>query len=376
MLGSDFIKKKRIGKHNMKRIVIMTHHMTSGGCERVIAQLANWFVENNFECTIMTEYNSGSFYKLDDRIELYSLSDNKNYESSNMLTIYRKFRKAVKYKNADIVLAMPEKVNVWSIIALLGLKIPVVVSERNNPWLHPQNKIKRIMRKLFYPFASGYIFQTKQAASYFSRKVKQKGVVLPNPLDISQVPEPWKGERRKEVVGVGRLENQKNFPLLIKAFAEFHRTHPDYVLTIYGEGSKRDELDHLAASLLPRNAYSLPGSTKELMENIKGVSMFVLSSNYEGLPNVLIEAMAVGIPVVSTDCPSGGPGELIENENNGLLIPVDDHIALYKAMEKIADSPNLGEKFSHNSLEIKKTFDSKLVIEQWRKYLELCSKQK
>lgn len=351
------------------KISFVTRNLSAGGAERVIAQLATYMAEKGIQCEIVTIDQKEVFYNIPTKIVIYQIGKKSNNKVADKLLRYKELRKYLKSSNPNVVLSMPEEIGIYVIPALLGTGIPIVVSERNNPWVMPWKKVTRLLRKIFYPFADGFVFQTKQAASFFPKSIRQKGIVLPNPLDLNRIPKPWSGERNKEIIGVGRLEQQKNFPLLIKAFAKFYRTHPDYKLTIYGEGSKRSELELLANSLLPKKAYSFPGRTKDLLDKIKNAKMFVLSSDYEGMPNVLIEAMAIGMPVIATDCPSGGPAELIKDGVNGLLVPVNDIDAMTAAMTKIADSEELAKTLGKNAVDIKNKLDSEVVSENWRIFL-------
>ena len=353
----------------MNRLVFVTRNMKAGGAERVIAQLANYFHIQGLYVSIITLDYHDLFYEINKSIKLYSIGNQSKNRIIDKLLRYYKVRKHIVNESPDLVLAMPEEIGIFVIPALMGTNIPVVVSERNNPWVMPWKKSTRLMRKLFYPFASGFIFQTEQASNFFSEKIRKKGIVLPNPLDLNRIPEPWEGDRIKEIVGAGRFDKQKNFPLLIRAFAKFYEKHSDYVLKIYGDGPLREELIRYADSLLPKNAYCFPGRTTELLEKIKSASMFVLSSDYEGMPNVVIEAMAIGIPVISTDCPSGGPSYLIENGKNGILTPVGDLDALSDAMSKIAESDEFAMKISKEAQTIKSRLNAEVVAEKWRKYL-------
>ncbi len=361
----------------MKNIIFVTRNMQAGGTERVISQLVKYMSCIGIKCSIITLEAKDIFYDLPPQVKIFSIGKKSRINFIDKLLRYKEIRYLVVQNiKPDIVLALPEEIGIYVIPSLLATKIPVVVSERNNPWVMPVKKITRIMRIVFYPFASGFIFQTDKAASYFPSYIRKRAAVLPNPLDLTRIPQPWKGLRRKEIVSAGRLEKQKNFPLLIKAFAKFHKRHPDYKLIIYGQGSLKNELEELSKSLLPQESYLFPGTTTTLLEEIRGSAMFVLSSNYEGIPNVLIEAMAIGMPVISTDCPVGGPASLIKNGENGLLVPVGDVDKMCDAMCKIAESKVLSENLSINALSINKRLDSKVVSEQWRQYLDAVSSSK
>jgi glycosyltransferase involved in cell wall biosynthesis len=353
----------------MKKLAFITRNMKAGGAERVISQLANYFSQKGIQCIIVTLDKDEVFYQLDSSIKVYAIGKKSNNKYNDKFLRYKELRRYINIEKPDIVLALPEEIGIFVIPALMGTNIPVIVSERNNPWVMPWKKETRLMRKLFYPFASGFIFQTEQSASFFSERIRNKGVVLPNPLDLNRVPESWKGERRYEIVSAGRLVRQKNFSLLIKAFAKFHKTYPEYVLNIYGEGELKEDLQNLAASILPEGSFSFPGNTSELLERIRGASMFVLSSDYEGMPNVLIEAMAMGIPVISTDCPAGGPAELIENGINGLLVPVGDVDALSEAMCYLVDMKKVAAQLARNAERIKEKLDCNVTAEKWIEYL-------
>lgn len=269
-----------------------------------------------------------------------------------------------------MVLALPEKVNVWTVLYLLGTGVPVVVSERNDPHRHPENRIKRMLRTIIYPRANGFIFQTQEAAAFFSKSIQARGIVLDNPLDAGRIPNRFQGERRRVVAAAGRLHEQKNFDLLIRAFARFYKKHHDFSLVIYGEGSEKEKLMKTASRLGIAGAVDLPGQSKTLLEDINDSAMFVLSSDYEGMPNVLIEAMACGLSCVATDCPIGGVRSLMTDGENGLLVPVGDEDAMVRAMSALADDAALSERLGKNAVQIRTRLDETLVAAKWRQYLE------
>lgn len=351
-----------------KKIVVVTRNMVGDGAERVIAQLVNYFAAQGKRCSIVTLNDDEVFYKLDPSISVLPVGQKSGNKLLDKLLRYRQVRKLVLREQPDLVLSMPEEIGVYVLLALLGTRIPVYVSERNNPWVMPDVKVTRLLRTLMYPFARGIIFQTEMARSFFPASIQAKGVVLKNPVDASRIPAQFQGQREKVIVAAGRLSEQKNMPLLLKAFARFSPEYPEFKLRIFGEGELREELTALAHSLQIGEKTELPGRSTTLLEKMNSAAMFVLSSDYEGMPNVLLEAMCMGMPAISTDCPSGGPRELIEDGVNGLLVPVGDEAALHAAMERMAD-PEFAEKMAGAAYEIRETLTSREVFVSWYRYL-------
>ena len=305
---------------------------------------------------------------MDTRINVDAIGKKADNKVKDRFFRYAALRKKIMRYKPDVVLSMPEDIGIYVILALIGSKIPVCVSERNNPWVMPDVKITRLLRKIAYPLADGIIFQTDMAKSYFPKNIQKKGIVLSNPVDIARIPEPYKGIRQNVFVAVGRLERQKNFPMLIKAFSIFYQREKNFKLVIYGEGRERANLESLIKELGLDGVVLLPGRNKDVLNAINDASAFILSSDYEGMPNALIEAMCMGMPVISTDCPSGGPRELIENQENGILIPVGDEDALVDALFSIIDV-TLAEKMSKKSSELRYALTSISIFENWEKYL-------
>ena len=351
-------------------IVIVTAAMRAGGSERVIAQLLKEWSNNGVDCTLIMLLKEPIFYDIPESVNVIKIGEVHNNHYIDKLKKYQRVREIVKSIKPDVVLSLPEEIGVYVIGALLGTKIPVVVSERNNPWVMPNKKPTRAFRRLLYPFADGFVFQTKQAASFFSEKIQNKGIVLKNPLDVSRIPAPYDGEREKIIVGAGRLEKQKNFPLLIDAFAKFYESHQDYKLIIYGDGSLKESLETYARTRLPETAFSFPGKASDLPNRVNRARAFVLSSDYEGVPNVLIEAMAMGVPSVATDCAPGGAADLITDGVNGFITPVGDVDALAEKIIEVVDNKSISDRFSSESVKIVKQLDAVIVCREWQKYLE------
>ena len=359
----------------MKNIVIVTKSMLAGGAERVISIIANNFVDKGIRVTLLLLEKKDICYELDEKVNVVALDRQAGNPLVNKLLKYKKVREIICKEKPDIILSLPEEIGIFVNLVMLGSGIPVVVSERNNPRIMPYKKSTRIMRRISYLFAKGFVFQTKEAASFFSKRIQRKGVILKNPLNVDNIPEKFEGERQKVVIGAGRLEDQKNFPLLISAFSEFQKTHKDYKLVIFGEGGKRAEFEALAESLLIPGSWEFPGRSSNWQEAQKDAKMFVLSSDFEGMPNSLIEAMASGIPSISTDCPSGGSRELIEDGVNGLLIPIKDKNAMVEAMCKLADDSEFAEALSKNGVKLRESLNSEVICKKWYDYMERIIKK-
>ena len=224
--------------------------------------------------------------------------------------------------------------------------------------------------KILYPKANGFIFQTKEAQEYFPKKIQNKSTIIFNSLNPDFLIDRFKGVRDKEIVSVGRLAEQKNQELLIKAFAKFHQIHPEYELTIYGEGPLKEKLQNLVKDLNMEEFIKLPGIENDIKTKIYKASFFVLSSDYEGMPNSLMEALTLGLPCISTDCPCGGPKTLIEDGINGILTEVGNIDMLTEKMNMIIEHPELKDTLSKNAQKNIEKMHPEKINKQWEEYLE------
>ena len=195
-------------------------------------------------------------------------------------------------------------------------------------------------------------------------------MILKNSLNPAFIRENYNGDREKKIVAVGRVDANKNHEMIIKAFAEIASAYPDYKLIIYGEGELRQKLIEFAADLGLEGRVELPGSIANVADAIHKASVFVLSSYSEGMPNTLLEAMALGIPVISTDCPPGGPGELIDHGENGLLTPPGDCNRLAENLQKLLDNIDYAKKMGENASKVKDEFNPGVINRTWKNYLE------
>ena len=225
------------------------------------------------------------------------------------------------------------------------------------------------MRKITYSTADGCVFQTKQAQDYYKNILKCESIIIRNPLSKNFNIKPYNGKRDKKIVCTARLSKEKNQQFLIKTFSKIKDKYKDYRLEIYGEGPTRDNLQKLIDELNINNRVKLMGRKKNIIDCIQDSSIFVLPSNSEGMPNALLEALALGIPSISTDCPIGGPADIIDNNENGILIPMNNQDALISAIEKIITDKKFANKISKNGTAVAESFATEKVCNEWEDYL-------
>lgn len=241
----------------------------------------------------------------------------------------------------------------------------MILSERSDP-----NKCEfKRLRDFFYSYGRYFVFQTEDARKCFSEKIQSRSVIIPNPIP-NTMPELFQGIREKKIVAVGRLEKEKNYFLLCDAFEKFSEEQKEYTLHIYGKGSLLQELQSYVKKLKLEDKIIFEGFQKNVLEYIKDAGMYVLSSDYEGISNAMLEAMAIGIPVIATDCPIGGARMLLENEKNGILVPMKNSEAMSNAMKKVANDEEFAKNLSLEASKVREIYSIQNICDKWLQVIE------
>ncbi len=353
------------------RITFLIGSLTGGGAEHVICELATYMSEHGHRTKILTVTETGRHYPLGSKVELATLDMGQRKIPSKIkvvLKMLKLFFYILKEKTDAYVVFLPETIRAIMLFKPF-IKAPIIVSERSNPASYSKKKQKQMLKA--FAKADGTVFQTENAKMYYADNgadVKNGGVI-PNAINPSFVRLPYKGERLKRIVGAGRIIESKNFKLLIEAFAKIHNRYPEYNLVIFGEGPLKSELIQYAQTLQINDKVMFPGYVDNLGDELEKSAMFVMSSNFEGMPNALMEAMALGLPCISTDCPSGGAKLLIENGKNGYLVPVEDVDSLAEAMEKLLSSDSLRNDMGQEAQKICNTYSTGIIYSKWESYL-------
>lgn len=365
----------------MQKILFHINSFVRAGAERVVSTLAGQFAENGYEVVAATEWQDEHEYELDPRVRrvhvgLLPEDEGKSRIKKAALRISH-FHKCLKKEQPDVVVAFTRKPIYRALLAGMGIKIPIVISVRNNPANTYNGTLDKLMIGLFFNGAAGGVFQTEVIKDFFPKRLKEKSTIILNPVNEKFMTHPAVTQRKKEIVCVNRLAEHKNQLLLAKAFVRLHKAYPDYILKFYGRAEEEayaEKLREFIAANRAEDYIYMMGVSTQVEQDIFDASLFVLTSNKEGLPNVLMEAMALGLPVIATDCDGGGARVLIENEKNGLLIQKNDEGALQEAMERVLQNPEWADALGREAEKIRETAESRCIYRQWEAFLQGCCK--
>lgn len=357
------------------RIAFLIPTLSAGGAERVITIMANFWAAKGHTVIVFSldAPDAPSFFTLHPKVQLYPLDllrDQKNYVRKIARTVGQILyvRKHIQSNRPDVLIARLDIAIFLATLATIGLKTKSIICEGTNPYRSQTNKYLKKLNRLAYYFADHLVLQTYQIAETFPSSLQKKISVIYNPVAqpaLTLQPEDYHVNlTRKEVVSVGRLAFPKAYEVLIEAFYTFSLQRPDWSLLILGEGEERPRLESLCKKLGIDNKVSLPGKVRNPLEIIRTCAIFVLSSRYEGLPNALCEAMSIGMPVIATRC-KFGPEEIIQHQESGLLVSVEDANAITSALNTLADNPKLCAYLGTNAKKISAILDVDAIMEQW-----------
>lgn len=400
----------------MKHIVFVIGNYKNGGVPMRTTNLANEFAKKGYSSTILVtkDIADNVFFEHHDNVSIISLkkyvsehSDDKNALNNikkrklkirllkYLRCVSRLFEKLDK-KLANEIRGLRRSQNLSVFIANnadriyipfgisyfedafyggKGINPKIIYAERNAPEVEFPKDIaekERIFKLLSK--ADGAVLQTKDELEFFEGKLKN-AIVINNPVK-SDLPEPYKGERRKVVVNFCRIADQKNLPLMINSFIEFRKSHPDYTLEIYGNTVEKNEEElklkylKIISSLEADEFIKILPPRSDIHSVVRDCAMFVSSSDFEGLSNSMIEAMAIGLPCVCTDCLGGGAREMITDGENGLLVPMNDADALAHAMRRMVEEKDLSEKCSKNAVKIRESLSAETISRKWLEFIE------
>ncbi len=356
-------------KLNMIKVLFIADNLSYGGAQKIITFVANNIDRNIFKVNVLNENCDIPIARpLNNDIKVYG-------HSKYCRRFFRRFQELtflislIKETNPDVLISFLDMPNFITTFAGCITHKPVIISERGDPG-QKQTKLDKLIR-LFENNASGAVFQTEGAKAYYPKKLQSKSVIIPNPVIPIKLSEEFVyNDKPSKIVSVGRFENaQKRQDLIVKAFAIVVKEKKNAYLNFYGSGPDCERIKKLVNELGISDNVFFYGRTKNTLEDMLVNDIYVLSSDYEGIPNTLIEAMSIGMPCVASDCTPGGARFLIKNGYNGLLIKKNSIEELSKAILFMIDNPKLAKQYGINAKQILNDFKPETIVKMWDNYI-------
>jgi len=357
-----------------KRAALVLPGLAAGGAERIVNIIADLLDERGWEMSVISfdEADSASYYRYPAGVEVVRLDlppARQSVPARSIAAIRRavRLRKALHKAAPDVVVSFLTRTNILALIAGLGRRTPIIVSERNNPQKQSVGPLWSWLRARLYPRAFGLVTMTQGAMDCFPPAMRRRQWVIPNPVlcfERGDTP----ATKTKWITAVGRLVHQKGFDLLLQAFATLAGEFPEWNLVIWGTGPERSKLEDMASRLGLHARVRFAGVSESPGGWVENSDIFVMSSRYEGWGNALAEALAAGIPSISFNC-NWGPGELIQQSVNGLLVPPEDVDALTGKMRELMHDPELRRRLGSNARSIADSFSTSRVVDAWEKVM-------
>lgn len=346
-------------------IVLIMPSLGFGGAERVAISLCNWIIDNtNDNVTILNFDDKAPAYELNKKVKVINFKNDSNNRFKAIINRYEFCKNNLSKLNPNIVFTMFYKSELYAYFSK-PKSVALIGSERCS--ILERNFFGKIFSQFAAKKCDGFIFQTNDIRNYYPSKVAKKSIVIPNAISNSSVYNVKTISKENVITAMGRLDEQKGFDVLIKAFSIVNKKYHNYVLKIFGEGEERNNLQELISELNLQKKIKLCGIKSDAINDIANSKIFVLSSRYEGMPNALIEAMATGTACISTDC-KFGPSELINDGKNGLLTPVDDVEVLAEKMLILIENENVRKNIEKNAVEIRKKLDANMIYKKYYDY--------
>lgn len=352
----------------MKTILFVARGIGYGGASKQLAITANNLSKSGNNIYVYSYNLTYTDQLFDDKVIFIPSQKERNNSILEYLICPLNIRKKIKLIKPDIIIAFRANAGCFSKIASYGLNVKIIYSERTDPYTET-NLLLKIATKIC-DLCDGGVFQTDKAR-HFYKKLSPKSVTIPNPFVINNNLKIKSYEsRKKEIVFVGRFFLvQKRQDIALKAFKLIHERKQDFILRFIGGGDDMTKIKKLAEKMNLLDCVKFSGVVKDVVENISESSLLILTSDYEGIPNVLLEAMSVGVPVVSTDASPGGVRVIINDNFNGNIVPCGNYRAIAYASLKILDNPQIAIKYISNGLLKVKEFDSDIILGKWNSYL-------
>ncbi len=350
-----------------KKILMITNDINYSGSAKMLAYIANGLCDMGNRVIVYTYAGGKPYYPLNCNIEyIPAIKARKSY--LDKMVYFLDINKVIRKKRPDAVVTFSPNSSVFSILCTAFTRIPVIVCERCDPYTE-KGFLLRFKRSI-YNYAEGAVFQTEGAKKYYSKRLQKKSVVIGNPVTSCRIERTPANKRNNDISFVGRFfVKQKRQDIMLKAFQKITAENDLVRLVFYGGGPDLPHIRQMAEQMNVSHKVCFMGEVGNILEAIKDTAVFVLTSDYEGIPNALIEAMAVGLPVVVTDCSPGGARLLVEDMVNGLLVPAGDVDKIAQAVLFMLNNSDFADACGSKAQQITETYSSQKILQEWNEYI-------
>lgn len=339
-----------------------------GGAEKQLIMLSNEMARRGHYVYLLSLSQNNPCYSIETSVHYVFKEDKSNSKILKILERYKYLKKQLLDIQPDLIISFNVQPALMCALMSDGIAKKTIYAERGDPYDKEYSGVNGVLRKYMMKRVGGFVFQTKGARDFFAEDVKNRSAVINNPIFINTDDYPRELDLDKRIVTVGRLHEQKNQKLFIQAIANLPNKYSEYSAEIYGDGSLDKELQKQIDESGTKIKITLMGAHKDVLDRIKNASVFVLTSDYEGMPNALMEAMALGIPCVSTDCRPGGARELIQDGVDGFIVKCGDYKCICERIEEILEDEKLAETISINAKKKMGMFVSTKIYDRWEHF--------
>lgn len=357
-----------------KKVIALMPNMKGGGAQRVMSLLLKNAADSGYKVELLLIDKSAPIeYDLENKIKVTYIPGQCGNKIIRRVKLLRYLRTVTCQNREAVFLSFLTERNL-DLLLVAPRNVKVIVSERNDPSRSIKDSaIWHKLREILYKRAAMVVFQTPDAKEYFAHVKRIRGCIISNPL-TDNLPYHKKENKSNVVISVARLSQQKNYPMLMDAFEKVYEKHPEYELHIwgkeYGEAGITDKLHTHASHLKCKDAIKFMGFSNDVHPHVAEASIFVSSSDYEGMSNSMLEALGIGIPCVCTDCPIGGARMFIKNGQNGLLVPVNDTAKMADALIRMIEDKELRLRCYENADAIRSELNETKIFERWKGIIE------
>jgi len=354
------------------KILFVNANIVSGGAEKMLVWLANNMAKDN-EVTFLTYRDdccSKDFFQLDGGIRRIKIcTEKRGAQVGETLLTIKKIHNLLRAEQYDVAIAFLSPSQLRLAVARIGTNTKLLFSQRGDPYQMGVTSWVHKLNSMAFNSADFYVFQTERARDYYSKKIKNNSCVIANPIKpLQRTMDRTADKIEKKIVTVSRLDiHQKRQDVLIAAFKLFNKIHPNYTLHFFGDGPDRGQLEALASD---NSNIVFEGETSNVAEAIQNATIFVLTSDFEGIPNALLEAMSLGLPCISTDCSPGGAVLLIQSGENGYITDCGDAEALSEKMNELVVDFKKAETFGTNAMYVCEAFSERSIKEKWQDVIQ------